>query len=83
MARIGKPARQFVEGLVDDDGARVRTFTRLLSPERGLSLTQGFLRDGFLQAGRLLPDLAQGACLALRALVAQAVVGAFPGRRLE
>ena len=53
LSRIGKPERSYQEGLVDDDGIRLKTFS--LVPESvGLHLSEKFYKQGWLLPGQLI-----------------------------
>jgi len=58
LARLGKPVRIFTDGFVEDDGARLRTFTRLPA-EIGLRLGRGFSQDGWLRPGQVVASIAK------------------------
>ena len=58
LSRIGKPARSYQEGLVDDDGIRLKTFS--VVPESvGWHLSEKFCKQGWLLPGQLIHSVSK------------------------
>lgn len=58
LQRIGKPARSYVEELVEDDGVQVRTLS-ILSAEVSASLSEQFCQQGKIPPGRFIHSAAK------------------------
>jgi predicted RNA-binding protein associated with RNAse of E/G family len=58
LSRIGKPERSYQEGLVEDDGIRLKTFS--LVPESvGLHLSEKFCKQGWLLPGQVIHSVSK------------------------
>ncbi len=57
-ARIGKETAIYTEGLVEDDGKRLRTFN-IVPPEYQTPMSEGYWREGLIPPGQLIHSVAK------------------------
>ncbi|MBI3242699.1 MAG: DUF402 domain-containing protein [Chloroflexi bacterium] len=57
-ARIGKETAIYTEGLLEDDGKRLRTFN-IVPPEYQTPMSEGWWREGLISQGQLIYSVAK------------------------